>query len=214
MKKVLGQIRTQYQSPPLLEKEVSQNPLEEFSKWFERVSADKKLKEPNAMILSTIGLDGYPKSRIVLLKFYDTNGFGFYTNYQSDKAKAISNNQNVSLGFYWPHRYQQVLIKGKANKTDLVTSQQYFESRPKGSQISALLSHQSSIVDNRSVLEKKFKTLKKQYADKSVPKPSNWGGYQVIPIEYEFWQGQKNRLHDRLRYSNNSGIWKIERLAP
>ncbi len=214
MKKDIGQIRTQYQSSPLLEKEVSQDPLEEFSKWFERIFADKKLKEPNAMILSTIGLDGFPKSRVVLLKFYGTEGFGFYTNYQSDKAKAISKNQNVSLSFYWPHRYQQVLIKGKAHQISPIISQRYFESRPKGSQISALLSPQSSIIDNRSVLEKKFKTLEKQYADKSVPKPSNWGGYQVVPIEYEFWQGQRNRLHDRLRYSNHLGIWKIERLAP
>lgn len=214
MKRDLGRIRTQYQSSPLLKKDVSENPLVEFSKWFDRVFADKKLEEPNAMTLSTNGLDGYPRSRIVLLKFYGPEGFGFYTNYESDKAQAIEENRNVSLGFYWPHRYQQVLIKGEAHKIDEATSKQYFESRPKGSQIVALLSNQSSVVSSRFALEKSFERLEKEYTSKSISKPTNWGGYQVVPVEYEFWQGQKNRLHDRLRYTNKSGIWKVERLAP
>ncbi|MCY4161594.1 MAG: pyridoxamine 5'-phosphate oxidase [Flavobacteriaceae bacterium] len=214
MKKDISQMRTQYQSPPLLKKHISENPIVEFSKWFERICADKKIKEPNAMILSTIGLDGYPRNRIVLLKFYGPQGFGFYTNYQSDKAQSILKNPHVGLGFYWPHRHQQVLIKGKAKKIDDATSQQYFESRPKGSQMAALLSHQSSIIPSRSFLEKGFEQLKKQFTHQSISKPTSWGGYQVNPVEYEFWQGQKNRLHDRLRYSNKSGNWKIERLAP
>nr|MBX2828189.1 pyridoxamine 5'-phosphate oxidase [Flavobacteriaceae bacterium] len=170
--------------------------------------------EANAMTLSTLGEDGFPKGRIVLLKKYDENGFYFYTNYSSEKGKAIASHPEVSLSFFWPNLERQVLIKGTAQKTSADDSSNYFASRPKGSQLGALVSHQSSVVANREVLEDELKALEAHYEEKDVPRPEDWGGYVVKPVEFEFWQGRPNRLHDRIRYRLEGLDWIIERLAP
>ena len=214
MNRDIGKLRTQYSSLGLSKKDLSGNPLEQFSLWFDQVSNENIIKEPNAMTLSTIGLDGYPRARVVLLKFFGENGFGFYTNLLSQKGRAIANNPRVSLSFYWPYKFQQILIKGIAHIVDDRIAEQYFQSRPKGSQLAALLSEQSSVIPNRNSLEKKYAQLETSYSHKVVSKPLNWGGYRVIPEEYEFWQGQKNRLHDRFRYTYRTENWEIHRLAP
>lgn len=166
------------------------------------------------MTVNTIGTDGFPKGRVVLLKKYDEYGFYFYTNYESEKGKAIANNNKVSLSFFWPNMERQIIIKGTAEKTSEADSINYFHSRPKGSQLGAVVSHQSEVVESREVLEKNLAELEKKYETKEVPKPDNWGGILVKPISIEFWQGRPNRLHDRIRYRLKDNDWVIERLAP
>lgn len=206
--------RKNYKKGMLDETSVDDNPFQQFRTWFYQVIDSGGVDEVNAMTLTTHGLDGFPRGRVVLLKKYDENGFYFYTNYSSEKGKAIENNNKVSLSFFWPNVERQVLIKGFAEKSSTDDAINYFASRPKGSQLGALVSNQSSIVKNRMELEEELKHLEEKYADKEVPKPKNWGGYLVKPIEFEFWQGRPNRLHDRIRYRLEGIDWKIERLAP
>lgn len=215
MQNDLSHYRKSYEKSALTEDTLRENPLEQFQKWFYEVQATGGSEEPNAMTISTLGLDGFPKSRVVLLKQYTHEGFIFYTNYHSEKGKAIAQNPNVCLSFFWPYLERQIIIKGKAEKIAKNLSDGYFESRPAGSQLGALVSHQSQVIPSREVLEKELIALEKQYEGKTIKRPLHWGGYLVKPISIEFWQGRPNRLHDRIRYTLREDLnWKIERLAP
>ena len=215
MQKDLSNYRKSYEKSELTEENVKENPLEQFQKWFHEVEASDGVDEPNAMTVSTIGLDGFPKSRVVLMKKFTFEGFIFYTNYQSEKGKAIGANPSVCLSFFWPNMERQVIIKGTAEKIAENLSDGYFESRPTGSQLGAIVSDQSEVVPSREYLEKELNNLEKKYDGKEIQRPEYWGGYLVRPISIEFWQGRPNRLHDRIRYTLQEDFdWKIERLAP
>ena len=211
----LGAFRKSYEKSELNEESLPDNPLEVFQKWYHEVTATEGLEEPNAMTVATIGLDGFPKSRVVLLKKFGFEGFTFYTNYESEKGRAIAANPNVCLSFFWPHLERQVIIKGRAEKLPPNISDGYFESRPDGSKLGAIASAQSSVIGSRKVLEDKVKELELQFKGREIERPSYWGGYLVRPESIEFWQGRPNRLHDRIRFTISEGIdWKKERLAP
>lgn len=211
----LGNYRKSYEKQELLETNISDNPLEVFQKWFYEVDANYEEVETNAMTISTLGLDGFPKSRVVLLKKYTHEGFIFYTNYNSEKGRDILANPNVCLSFFWPKAERQVIIKGKAEKVEPNMSDGYFESRPRGSQLGALVSNQSEVVANRKVLEDDLQQLEAKYEGKDILRPDHWGGFIVKPISIEFWQGRPNRLHDRIRFTLNEDFdWIMERLAP
>ena len=215
MEKDLSNYRKSYEKGELLLKDTPENPLELFRTWFNEVDQHFPQDETNAMTVSTIGLDGYPKNRVVLLKKFTYEGFIFYTNYQSEKGKAIANNPNVCLSFFWHGAERQIIIKGKAEKIATNLSDGYFESRPKGSQLGALASNQSEVVESRDVLENKLKALELAYKDKEVERPEFWGGYIVKPISIEFWQGRPNRLHDRILYTLEENYdWIKKRLSP
>jgi pyridoxamine 5'-phosphate oxidase len=211
----LGDYRKSYEKQELLEEHLSDNPLEVFQKWFHEVDTNFDIGETNAMTISTIGLDGFPKSRVVLLKKFTYEGFIFYTNYESEKGKAIAKNPNVCLSFFWPEAERQVIIKGRAEKIAENLSDGYFESRPRGSQLGALVSNQSDIIKDRASLESRLKALELEYDGKEIPRPKFWGGYIVKPVEMEFWQGRPNRLHDRIRYHLDQDYnWIQDRLSP
>lgn len=211
----LSNYRKSYEKSELLESNIPENPIELFQQWFQEIEASKTIEEVNAMTISTIGLDGYPKSRVVLLKKFDNNGFIFYTNYASEKGKSILLNSNICLSFFWPSFERQVIIKGIARKTTKEISDNYFNSRPVGSKLGALVSNQSEIIPNRVYLENQLQKLETEYLNKSINRPENWGGFIVNPIEIEFWQGRPNRLHDRIRYQIiENSTWKIDRLSP
>lgn len=214
MKSKLHNYRKLYQKHQLLEEEIPKNPFELFHYWLQEIEANREVEEVNTMNLSTIGLDGFPATRVVLLKEYDNEGFVFYTNYESDKGKAIAKDPKVCLSFFWPASERQVIIKGLAQKTSVEDSETYFHSRPKGSQLGAWASQQSSVVPSREYLQEKLNLLEEQYSGKEIPKPVYWGGYKVIPSQFEFWQGRPNRLHDRIYFSKEGKEWKIDRLAP
>ena len=215
MQKDLGNYRKAYEKSALSEDTVSDNPMELFQKWFYEVEESESVDEPNAMSVSTLGLDGFPKTRVVLLKKYTYEGFIFYTNYKSEKGMAISRNPKVCLSFFWPNMERQIIIKGAAEKIADNLSDGYFESRPVGSKLGAIVSDQSSVIASREILEEKLKQLELQYQNKEIARPAYWGGYIVKPVSLEFWQGRPNRLHDRIRYSLEADYnWKIERLAP
>jgi pyridoxamine 5'-phosphate oxidase len=215
MEKDLSNYRKSYEKGELLLENVPENPLELFRNWFIEIDTYFNIDETNAMTISTIGQDGYPKSRVVLLKKYTYEGFIFYTNYNSEKGKAITANPNVCLSFFWHAAERQIIIKGKAEKISENLSDGYFESRPRGSQLGAIASNQSDVVADRKELELKLKTLEDQYEGKEIERPKYWGGFIVKPVELEFWQGRPNRLHDRIRYQLQDDYnWKLERLAP
>jgi pyridoxamine 5'-phosphate oxidase len=211
----LGNYRKSYEKGELLLNSVPENPIELFRDWFIEVDTHFNVGETNAMTISTVGLDSYPKSRVVLLKKYTHEGFIFYTNYNSEKGKAIADNPNVCLSFFWHAAERQVIIKGKAEKISENLSDGYFESRPRGSQLGAIVSNQSEVVANRQELESKLQDLEAEFEGKDIERPKNWGGFIIKPVELEFWQGRPNRLHDRIRYQLQEDYnWKIERLAP
>ncbi|MFN4299993.1 MAG: pyridoxamine 5'-phosphate oxidase [Thermaurantimonas sp.] len=215
MKKVLHGAREHYTRGELIESELPDNPNKLFDIWFEDFQKIN-VYDFNAMTLSSIGLDGYPKSRQVLLKEYSIDGFVFYTNYDSDKAKEIAENPKVSLLFYWAQAERQVRIDGLAEKVSRAESEAYFRTRPRESQIGAHVSPQSQIIDSREYLEKRFQELAKKFENtEQIPCPENWGGYIVKPKKFEFWQGRPSRLHDRIVYEfTENANWKIYRLAP
>lgn len=215
MEKDLSNYRKSYEKSELLLNEVPENPLELFQKWFYEIDMHFAEDETNAMTISTIGLDGYPKNRVVLLKKYTYEGFIFYTNYNSEKGKAIDANPNVCLSFFWHGAERQIIIKGKVEKIAKNLSDGYFESRPRGSQLGAIVSNQSEVVMNRQQLEDKLLKLEIEYQGKEIPRPEYWGGYIVKPVEIEFWQGRPNRLHDRILYKlQDDYSWQINRLSP
>ena len=211
----LSNYRKSYDKSELLETTIPEDPINLFNRWFHEVEDFGGVDEVNAMTVSTMGLDGFPKSRVVLLKKYTFEGFVFYTNYDSEKGKAISNDPNICLSFFWHTMERQVIIKGIAEKTTTNISDGYFESRPDGSKLGAIVSNQSEVIPSRTVLEDKLKQLEKEFQGKEIPRPDFWGGFLVKPVEVEFWQGRPNRLHDRIRYQlQNDFSWKIERLSP
>lgn len=214
MKDNLHQYRKSYEKGALSEETVSLNPFQQFRTWYYETKEFGGVDEVNAMTLTTIDLEGFPKGRVVLLKKYDELGFYFYTNYNSEKGKSIAENNKVSLSFFWPNMERQIIIKGFATRTSEDDSTNYFHSRPKGSQLGALVSDQSSAVENRLVLEERLKQLEKTYEYKEVPKPEHWGGFIVSPVSFEFWQGRPNRLHDRLKYQLEGHDWSMTRLQP
>jgi len=215
MENDLSNYRKIYQKSGLSKKEVSDNPMELFQKWFYEVEEFGGDVEPNAMNISTIGKDGFPKNRVVLLKKYTWEGFIFYTNYNSEKGKAIEENPNVCLSFFWHYIERQVIIKGVAEKLSENLSDGYFESRPDGSKLGAWASDQSEVVDSREYLDNRLALFEKEFKNKEITRPKNWGGYIVKPQSVEFWQGRPNRMHDRIRFTLQEDYdWKIDRLAP
>jgi len=215
MENDLSNYRRNYQKIELSMKDISNNPMELFQKWFYEVEEFGGDVESNAMTISTIGLDGFPKNRAVLLKKYTWEGFIFYTNYNSEKGKAIANNPHVCLSFLWHNIERQIIIKGVAEKISENLSDGYFESRPDGSKLGAWASDQSEVVPSRKYLDDRLASFEKQFKNKEITRPEHWGGYIVKPISIEFWQGRPNRMHDRIKYTLQEDYdWKIERLAP
>lgn len=211
----LHDYRKSYERSALERDNLEANPMQQFRTWFYEAKASNTIAEVNAMTIATIGQDGFPKSRVVLLKSYSEEGFVFYTNYNSTKGQDLSAQPQTCLSFFWPALERQIIIKGSAEKLSAQQSDNYFASRPKGSQLGALVSPQSQVIENRSVLEDKLKQLEQAYANKGVERPEHWGGFLVRPKSIEFWQGRPNRLHDRFLYSLQDDFdWTIERLAP
>lgn len=214
MSRNLQDYRQSYEKSELLESNISDNPFELFERWFNETEVEGGAGEVNAMTIATIGLNGFPKSRVVLLKSYDSEGFIFYTNFNSEKGKAIAINPNVCLSFFWPSTERQVIIQGVVEKVDDEIATEYYHSRPRGSQLGAWASPQSSEIASREVLENNLAQVELKYKDHEVPKPENWGGYIVKPVNIEFWQGRQNRLHDRIIFNKEEAQWNSKRLAP
>ncbi|MBA0885005.1 pyridoxamine 5'-phosphate oxidase [Flavobacterium undicola] len=211
----LSHYRKSYEKSELLESNIPEDPINLFHRWFHEVEDFGGDEEINAMTVSTIGLDGYPKARVVLLKKYNEEGFVFYTNYNSEKGKAIEQNPKICLSFFWHGAERQVIIKGIAEKTSESISDNYFDSRPDGSKLGAIVSNQSEVIPSRDYLEENLKQLESEFESMLIPRPKHWGGYLVVPFEVEFWQGRANRLHDRIRYTIQKDYsWKVERLSP
>ena len=189
------------------------NPLLQFEKWLED-AINSEVQEPTAMSVVTTGKDGFPQSRIVLLKFFNEKGFVFFTNYESEKGISLISNPAAGLHFFWPELERQIRILGYAEKTEPKISDKYFYSRPLLSQISAIVSRQSSEIPSRKFLEDQVKEQQKTMESKTIKRPENWGGFRLKPLKIEFWQGRENRLHDRILYRKQNEEWKISRLAP
>lgn len=209
----LEDLRSHYSSQELRRKDLEDNPLKQFQRWFEEVQ-NKPILEPNAMILATCTKNGLPSSRTVLLKYFDDKGFIFFTNYESRKAQDIQDNPRASAVFLWKELERQVIIQGKVEKTSREISENYFSRRPRQSQLGSAASHQGKVIQSRSVLEKEYERLDKLYEGREIPCPEFWGGFMIKPDYYEFWQGRPNRLHDRFRYQLVDGRWIIDRLSP
>jgi pyridoxamine 5'-phosphate oxidase len=210
----IADIRRDYSLKTLSETEITENPFQQFADWWQQ-AIESEIDEVNAMTLATASLEGVPSARIVLLKGYDEKGFVFYTNYESAKGQELAENPRASLLFFWKELERQVRITGLVEKVSTQENDEYFLSRPTGSQIGAWASPQSHVIENRSWLENKVKELEAKFSTEQLTRPSHWGGYRVKPVIIEFWQGRSSRLHDRIQYTlqeNNS--WKIERLAP
>jgi pyridoxamine 5'-phosphate oxidase len=211
--KELAQIRRDYSLKALSKKSVKKDPYDQFALWMNE-ALNSIIIDPNAMTIATVGEDGKPSIRIVLLKQFDHSGFVFYTNYQSKKGTDLGNNPNAVLHFFWRELERQVIIWGKAEKLSAEESAKYFKTRPLESQLSAWASSQSNIIPNREYLEQRFQDLKKEFDKTEVPLPPFWGGFRVVPDKFEYWQGRENRLHDRICYRRTTESWEIVRLAP
>ena len=208
----ISKIRKDYVQGELEIEQVLPDPVRQFALWMDQAIASE-IDEPTAMTLATVGADGKPSARMVLLKGFDDKGFVFFTNYESRKGQEILKNHRVALVFYWKELERQVRIEGFVLKTSGKESDDYFHSRPPESQVSAIISPQSAIIPDRRHLENRKMEYLEKHTGEHI-RPANWGGYQVVPEMMEFWQGRPNRLHDRLRYSRKGGEWAIERLAP
>ncbi|MBF2064160.1 MAG: pyridoxamine 5'-phosphate oxidase [Calothrix sp. C42_A2020_038] len=214
MDKNIADLRKDYTLTGLHEADAHANPFIQFKRWFDEALA-AQLPEPNAMTLATTTPEGQPSARIVLLKDFDTRGFVFYTNYNSNKGQQLAENPQAALVFWWAELERQVRVCGHVEKVSDLQSDEYFHSRPLLSQLGAWASNQSEVIESREVLEQRLQELQNKYLNLYVPRPSHWGGLRVIPDEIEFWQGRPSRLHDRLRYTLlEDGNWKIERLSP
>ncbi|RYY61592.1 MAG: pyridoxamine 5'-phosphate oxidase [Chitinophagaceae bacterium] len=214
MQNDIAGIRKTYSSSSLSESDMAPDPITQFGKWWNQ-ARESDLLEVNAMTLATASSDGLPSARIVLLKGFTPEGFVFYSNYESYKGKQLEENPKACLVFFWKELERQVRITGIVQKTTQADSEEYFHSRPKGSQAGAAVSPQSRVIESREWLEQEYKTFEKTHENGDIEKPAHWGGYRVVPVVVEFWQGRPSRLHDRLQYSlDESGNWVLERLAP
>jgi pyridoxamine 5'-phosphate oxidase len=210
----VSELRNEYSKASLDVSAILSDPIAQFERWFQE-ALDAKVLEPNAMNLSTVNEHNRPSSRIVLLKGIEKSKFLFYTNYQSSKGKELSANPACALTFFWPELERQVRIEGTADRVAEATSEKYFQSRPRGSQIGAWTSPQSAVLQSRTILEERALEMEKKFEGmSSLPRPKQWGGYQVEPFIIEFWQGRPNRLHDRIQFSRIDNAWNICRLAP
>lgn len=210
----LSSFRKEYLKDTLHRKDLHANPVEQFQIWFNQ-ALEANIPEPNAMSVATVNAQGHPSLRTVLLKYFSEEGFVFFTNYESRKAHDISENANVCIMFPWVVLERQIIIYGKAEKVSRAESLRYFMKRPKDSQLGAWVSHQSSVISGRKLLEMKLMELKRKFADGEVPIPSFWGGFRVVPSQVEFWQGGPGRVHDRFMYTRREdNSWTIERLQP
>lgn len=213
MNKKFENIRRDYGVLALQEADTHPNPFTQFTIWFDEI-LETHHEDPSAMVLATVDECGFPDTRILLLKGVEDNQFIFYTHYLSRKGLQMAANPQVSLCFYWPAQARQVRIRGIVSKTTRDKSAAYFSSRPVASQLSAIASAQSMIIESREVLESKIAALSQNESSDAMTCPEDWGGYQVKPVEFEFWQGRNGRVHDRLRYAKENGQWEIVRLAP
>lgn len=213
MREDIAALRKEYTKAALDEETITANPFAQFENWFQE-AIQGELLEPNAMVIGTVDAHGQPFQRTVLLKSYNEEGFVFYTNYESRKAKQLKQNPNVSLLFPWYALERQVAITGTVEKIPTKESLQYFLTRPRGSQIGAWVSNQSEIINSRNVLEVKLAEMKRKFKAGKVPLPDHWGGYRVVPQTIEFWQGRESRLHDRIFFEREGNDWKISRLSP
>lgn len=214
----LSQFRREYLKGGLSRSALHVDPIVQFTEWFDQ-ARNTDIPDPTAMTLATVGSSGQPSQRTVLLKYYDMKGFVFFTNFDSRKAREMRENPKVSLLFVWLDLERQVMVNGNAAKISTAESARYFMTRPKESQMAAWVSSQSNPLTSRQILLQKFQEMKRKIGEGKVPLPSFWGGYRVEPVEIEFWQGRKNRLHDRFLYRRkgdpaDSGSWSVERLAP
>ena len=211
--KNIQDLRKDYTLASLTSETIDKDAIKQFKVWFQE-ALDAKVEEPNAMILSTIKKNGMPSARVVLIKGIQEDGFEFFTNYQSNKAKEIADNAKASLLFFWPALERQIRIEGTVEKCSSERSDEYFESRPEGSKLGAWSSPQSQIIESRALLENMVEETNKKFKEQEINRPYFWGGYLVKPTSIEFWQGRASRLHDRLLYTKEQEKWKIERLAP
>ena len=209
----IDSIRDEYTYSGLERRDLANDPVSQFQKWMEEAIA-AGVKLPTAMTVTTFGTDGFPHARIVLLKYFDQEGFVYFTNYESEKGRALGKNNATGLHFFWPELERQVKILGYAGKTNRTVSEKYFMTRPAESRISAWASPQSREVPSRRYLEEQYNEYLKKFGENNIPLPSFWGGYQVVPQKVEFWQGRMNRLHDRFLYEKNETGWEIKRLGP
>ncbi|MFE8070962.1 pyridoxamine 5'-phosphate oxidase [Marinobacteraceae bacterium S3BR75-40.1] len=206
-------MRREYESEGLERKHLLDDPVKQFEKWFNE-AREAGMVDITAMSLATANGQGLPGIRTVLLKYFDGNGFVFYTNYQSRKARDLAENPNVALLFPWIALNRQVIIEGHVETVSKTESLRYFMSRPRGSQLGAWVSEQSSVISSRSLMEQKLAEIKRKFGDGEIPLPSFWGGYRVVPRRFEFWQGRPSRLHDRFEYQRDNDAWTIHRLQP
>ena len=213
MVKDISDIRKDYIKFSINDLSLNTDPIQQFETWFHNAQISNVL-EVNAMVLSTVSKKGVPSGRVLLLKGVEKQGFTFFTNYKSSKGNDLEFNSNASMTFFWPELEQQIRITGKVKKIDQALSESYFHSRPRGSQISAAASNQSSKIDHRNVLVTEVERLENEFEGKEIPKPESWGGYLLQPTKIEFWQGRESRLHDRFLYEFIDGNWQISRLAP
>lgn len=210
----LFDMRKKYDKFKISLESLDKNPFVQFEKWFQEALSCNEVLEANAMQIATVSSGGIPSIRTVLLKSYDENGFVFFTNYKSQKAKEIGNNNNVCLHFFWPALQRQIEITGIAYRVSSMESLKYFSSRPRGSQLGAWVSSQSSVISNRNILQMKLQEMKKKFKQGKIPLPDFWGGYRIKPTKIEFWQGRDDRLHDRFEYKSTNGKFIIDRLSP
>lgn len=214
MQKNLHNLRKNYKKHAIFDDQIDSNPYNLFDLWFNDAHDHPLIDEVNAMTLSTLGVDGYPKSRVVLLKEILNGSFIFYTNYNSHKAQSITQNPKVCIHFFWASLERQVIIKGAATKVSREQSYNYFKTRPRGSQLGAWASDQSAPVESRQTIDAQLLYYDRKFENQQVPMPDHWGGYAIAPVSFEFWQGRSNRLHDRFIYTQQFNQWTINRLAP
>ena len=209
----ISELRSEYARSALRREDLADDPVNQFENWFGE-ARDADVAESNAMALATVGADAQPSVRTVLMKYFDASGFVFFTNLESVKANQITENPSVALLFYWQPLERQVRIRGVAERIKTSEALRYFMTRPRGSQLGAWVSDQSSVINSRTLLETKLDEMKRRFGKGEIPLPSFWGGYRVRPQQIEFWQGRTNRLHDRFLYTREASGWQVERLAP